>query len=208
MRNANVYKARIFSAVYVASPNGILEELTSKFERARSVLDLIVLQGGHYRGKVALRKVLDADAKLHMYRKEKLKLSTEGNFNMLSIINKYKCPAESAQALRDHMWGRHVESVTMAPLQHLIHIERMHSQHLHGWEDTHHFQYYIHPITDNLDRYKLIRYSSGKRPFLGFTTRNSMVAPKLHFIEKYIVLMKVRNLIDLISWTNVTANDI
>ncbi|WAB51684.1 ORF1 [chu-like virus 1] len=47
LRTANVYNAKIMSAIYAASPDGLLNELVRKFETSRSIIELLVIQGGY-----------------------------------------------------------------------------------------------------------------------------------------------------------------
>jgi hypothetical protein len=208
LRNANEYNAKVFAAVYAASPDGVLAELTCKFETGRSVLELLVLRGGYGMGNRTLRNVLRADGRLHKYRRDKIRGLNRGFEDLFHTIASVRCPQEGGQRITDLWWGKHVESITMPPLQHQIHIEPQQAGNLNEWEDANHFQYKIHPITQYLDKYHLETYATaGLRPFIGYTTRNSMVPARIHFVEKNIILTKVKNLTDLISWTNITARD-
>ncbi|WAB51685.1 ORF2 [chu-like virus 1] len=131
-----------------------------------------------------------------------------GGTALHTLIRQIDCPAESAQVIRDYCWGRHTESVTMAPLQHWLYFEKEQGDLLNGWDARIFFQYIWHPITTFVDVYKLPGYASSDcRPFIGHITRNSMTPSRVHFIEKDIILSKVKDLVDLISWTNENGAD-
>lgn len=50
-----------------------------------------------------------------------------------------------------------------------------------------------------------VHYGYGSQnPFLGYTTPTSSEVPSIHFIEKDVLVSKVKNLLDLVSWVNVT----
>ena len=208
LREANVYNARVFAAVFAASPEGLISELLRKFETGRSVLEVLILASGKRHGIQVLRNVLRADIKIQRYRLDRLKHRGNTTNDLFAEISQIHCPQEAAQYVRDHWWGKHIESVTMPPVQHLVHLEPQQGGHLNGWEDRNHFQYKTSEITQHLDAFRLPSYaSSGLQPFIGYTTRNSMIPARINFIEKNILLSKVKDLIDLISWTNYTAED-
>lgn len=208
LQKANVYNAKVFAAMYAASPDGILTELSRKFETARSILELLILRQGYRHGRDVLRNVLQADRRLHRYRCRSIQHKNSYTLDLTSIISRHICPLVCSQSLRDLLWERHVESITMPPLQHQLYVMEEQSDWIGDWSDSHHFTYTIHPITTYLDNYHLLTYAvSGCRPFIGYTTRNAMVPPRIHFVEKDLVLTKVKDLIDLIPWTHYTGLD-
>ncbi|UHM27703.1 MAG: RNA-dependent RNA polymerase [Fushun oxya chinensis chuvirus 1] len=208
LKTSKVVNGKVAAALYGASPQGLVNELTRKFETARSVVELLVAQGGFQNSKRILRRVVTADRKVHKRRVAWIRMTEVGSRDLNAVVNKTACPAQAAQQLRDLCWQRHIEAVTVPPLQHLISFEYAQEGHISDWSDTHHFEYLVVQPLVWLDNYKIPSYSTSKfAPFIGYQTRNSVVPPRIHFIEKDIILSHVKTLIDLISWTNFTGEN-
>lgn len=92
----------------------------------------------------------------------------------------------------------------MPPLQHQIGLVLPVMGEHDEYILNNHFTY--HCCEDLLpSRLKVMRQhyrSGGKKPFLGYITRSGTIAPTVHFIEKDAILTKVKNILDLISWTS------
>lgn len=92
--------------------------------------------------------------------------------------------------------------ITMPPLQHQLKFVVSSDLTNDIWECRNHFLYKVTPPVDVGDRRKE-HYSSGEHtPFTGYTTRTGSVEPNGLFIEKDVLLQKIKNLIDVASWTD------
>lgn len=90
----------------------------------------------------------------------------------------------------------------MPPLQHQLKFVVSSDLTNDIWECRNHFLYKVTPPVDVGDRRKE-HYSSGEHtPFTGYTTRTGSVEPNGLFIEKDVLLQKIKNLIDVASWTD------
>nr|WPR16559.1 MAG: RNA-dependent RNA polymerase [Millipede chuvirus] len=198
---ANVYNAKMFSAIYALTPNGLIMELVRKFETGRSILELIILRWGKRRASQMFQRVFNADKILHQYR---LNLVVNGitKPTMMELLDiNSSCPGEIASLLRSKLWGKPVESISMSPLQHQISITSRLASHEDDWACNNHFTYYIYPPCEYMDEYHLPTYSVANiAPFLGYTTRLGLVQPSVHFVEKDLLLSKIKLLIELASW--------
>ncbi|AUW34382.1 L [Blacklegged tick chuvirus 2] len=206
--DCNVYNAKIFSALYAATPDALFQELVRKFETSRSVHQLLIIKHGPHHAQAELRRVLRSEQTLQEYRVSVVmgRLTTP---SFLPPQWRDWCPARIAQWVRDTLWGKRVEGVTMPPLQHQLILMTPEQGVVDEWARDNHFTYVTDTPTEVL-RSTAPRgmATAGKTPFIGFTTRTGMVEPHVHFIEKDVMLQKVRALLDLSSWVHVSGPDI
>ncbi|API61887.1 RNA-directed RNA polymerase [Mos8Chu0 chuvirus] len=200
--------AKVFSVIYAALPESILGEIIRKFETARSVMELLILRRGVRYSVRIIRKVLQADVEVNMWRLNRLQGNHSGfavsGLRLLDI-----CPAESAYIMRETFWGKPIEGITMPPMSHLIGfctsaqgVESMHVR-------TNHFTLRVDRPTDFLEGAQG-NYHFGvghKRPFLGHRTGTGTVNPLLHLVEKDKFLSNLRNLAELASWVQISGID-
>lgn len=204
LSSANVLNSKILAALYAATPEGLLDELIRKFESARSIVELLIKTLGYRKSTTMLYKVLRAEKRVQEWRKARLKgISPGREFDYSHMIT--ACPAESAHNIRLRTWGKEVVGITMPPLQHQVYLTTAFSAGSTEWVDKNHFAYTINHPLKNINRGRSEHFSSGQyKPFLGYTTRNGMTEPTVHFIEKDPMLTKIKNLIDIITWTKVS----
>nr|WPV62253.1 MAG: RNA-dependent RNA polymerase [Wufeng shrew chuvirus 1] len=199
---ANVYNGKVFSALYAASPDGLVQELSRKFESGRSIMELLLLRWGRYDTERIFKSVSRAEHTLQNYRASILRDGGVYPISFLPSDYKQMCGMEIAQRIRDTLWGKHVEGISMPPLQHQLRLLDPGDPNKTQWDKWNHFQYTYSLPTEYVDRHNLPCFAtSHKRPFLGYTTRSGLVEPSIVFIEKDVTLSKLKNLIDLISWT-------
>lgn len=206
LNSASVFNAKILSALYSSTPEGILQELVRKFESARSINELMVRSVGPHKSLQNLRKVIRSERRLQIWRVKRLEGKNVSQvYSYCHLIR--PCPTESAYNIRKTLWGREITGITMPPLQHQVVMLNAFSITDNTWVNENHFTYTISSRVDNVDDNATDHYSSGPfRPFLGYSTRNGMTEPTVHFIEKDPMLVKIKNLLDLITWTNVSKS--
>lgn len=209
MVSSNVLVPRILSNLYAATPQGLLNEILRKFESSRSVYELLILRGGRRLAQAVLFRTLRAEKQLQSWRYHKLKGLEYGitEDSPTVTIDRRLCPTENAQMLREKLWKKPIEGISMPPMQHMITIlsplEAAGNEHA----EMNKFIYYIKPLADTLQGPHMCQHysTSSLKPFLGYTTRTGTVEPQVHFIDQNQITLKVKNLLDLISWTSKTG---
>ncbi|UHK03098.1 MAG: RNA-dependent RNA polymerase [Sanya chuvirus 2] len=208
LRSANVYSVKLLSAIYAASPQGLIQELTRKFESGRSVMDLTVLRWRKYEASRKVRGILRCDDRVHHHRAQVVKGNHDYTHDMNAWITKIDCPAEKAQIIRDKSWGKKIEGISMPPVQHQMILIPEHAASENDWARRNHFSYsYALPTQIlNPDYAPLPLFTaSDKKPFVGYKTKLGMSTPKEALLESDEILDKVKNLIDLLSWVRMHA---
>lgn len=205
MDSCNVLMAKPLSTIYSALPVGILDELLRKFESARSINELIIIRWGKRKADKYLRTIILAEKKLQTWRINICRKGYEDDSR--SFVHFIEgCPAEAAHKVREYAWGKVVDGITMPPLQHQVVFTTQSLSRDNGWHLRNHFTYNVHLPTEFLTPDKRYQYASaGCRPFIGFTTRTGSVEPLIHFVDKDVILTKVKNLLEIASWTDQTA---
>jgi len=200
--SCNVKSVKILSNVYSATPNGLLEELLRKFETSRSVYELLILRGGEKLAYQVIKRVYHAEKVLQSWRFRRLRGIDRKNLECY-IIRNWDCPAQIAQELREKLWRCKIEGITMPPLQHQIKFTTEWLSFNNTWDLNNHFTYHCKSDLKAPEfKHCPQQYMSGGcKPFMGYTTRSGTIAPTVHFIEKDAILTKVKNLLDLLSWT-------
>jgi hypothetical protein len=203
IQSCNVWQVRVLSNIYAATPDGLLDAILAKFETARSIYELLILRIGVRRADRILRATYRHEMNLQKWRVSRLLGMDTRNVGYELRLNVSSCPAELAQLLRDKLWGKPVEGVTMPPLQHQLFFTTPIQGMFDEWSVNNHFTFYPSAELQSLTGKKSVQqYCTGnKKPFLGYTTRAGTIAPVCNFIEKDTTLLKVKNLLDLISWT-------
>lgn len=94
IKQPNAKKA--LSALYSASPYGLLEEFTRKFESSRSVWQVLMMRYGRKIARKLLYRVIEAYNKVHNYRLQTLKNEKRDPeiVDLTRYINHTACPAE------------------------------------------------------------------------------------------------------------------
>lgn len=141
---------------------------------------------------------------LQKWRSSKLRgLLYRGSFEIYPEFEDIDCPTELAQLLRDNTWKKQITSITMPPMQHQITLSSPLYSRTSLWDQNNHFTYKIHPVTKTYSEYNPRPFgTSGLKPFIGHVTKAGAVSPTIQFVEKDVVLSKVKNMVSLISWTN------
>jgi hypothetical protein len=203
LESCNIQNVRVFSNVYSATPKGLLDEILRKFETSRSVYELLILRGGLRLAYKVMKRVYIAERRLQRWRFNRLK-GIDTRVDHLFTIDDKKCPAETAQYIREKLWNKKIEGVTMPPLQHQLILTNPLLSQTNDYSLNNHFTYYCSDMfLDSLIKKPTQHYlTSGKKPFLGYSTRSGTIAPSVHFVEKDSILIKVKNILDLISWTS------
>lgn len=149
-----------------------------------------------------MSRVYGAERRLQYWRYRRLKGINRADTERYDVM-RVSCPAELAQSLRCKLWGKSIEGITMPPLQHQIALVSPLAGQADDYILNNHFTYYIsNEYLPSLINKPTQHYlSCGKKPFLGYATRSGTIAPTVHFIEKDSKLTKVKNILDLISWT-------
>ncbi|DBA09009.1 TPA_asm: RNA-dependent RNA polymerase [Chalcocoris rutilans mononega-like virus 2] len=215
LSSSNVYNARVLSAIYSASPSGLLTELLRKFESGRSILELLILRWGRKRANRSLMRVMRADDRVHDYRIKTLTdVYTTRSTRLLDIIQDINCPAACAQKIREACWGKPIESVTMPPLQHQVSILRASDRGMTSWEARNSFQMITQQCKPMPTPHRLYYspplpvYETGDfSPFCGYSTRSGTVSPALKLIDSNELLSKVKTLLDLYDWVNLVDEE-
>lgn len=205
MESAVPQDAKILATVYSATPDGILGELLRKFESGRSILELLLLKRNYKNADWKFQRILRAEEKLQKWRCEKIMENTIFKGTCYTKIEDNSCPARLAQDLRDRTWGTRITGISMPPLAHQVTISRPIDVSHNEWALQNHFVYNYDPPTTFINQHSSHHWGvAGKSPFLGYTTRTGNIAPIVSFQEKDPLLIKVRNLLDILSWVNKT----
>ncbi|UHM27545.1 MAG: RNA-dependent RNA polymerase [Sanya chuvirus 1] len=203
MLSLNVFNPKIMALTFSSSPEGLIQELTRKFESGRSICELIIKTLGRKKASSILRTVLRAEWSLQSWRLSVMKGRHRGMCTDLSdyIVG---CPAESANNIREALWGRPVEAITMPDMAHLIYYIDAKDGPRDEWAENHHFLYtFTHESNRRLPGEDLQGFrSAGSRPFFGHKTKTNLMTSTIRMIDKDELLTKVQTLIDLVSWTN------
>jgi hypothetical protein len=198
--SCNVYNPKLMSAIYAASPKGLLESFLRKFETGRSIYEVLVMRWGMRRTARILSSVMAQDARLQDYRVAVL-TSGVAYTHDFSLLVGDMCCAELAQHIRVTSWGRPIEGITMAPVKHLAYMVTEEMGEYDAWARANHFRYTFLHARDTVDRFNLPGFSvGGALPFTGYTTKSGLVDARVHFVEKNEILEKVKVLIDLLAW--------
>uniref|UniRef100_A0AAT9J9Z8 RNA-directed RNA polymerase n=1 Tax=Blattella germanica chuvirus 1 TaxID=3133478 RepID=A0AAT9J9Z8_9VIRU len=204
MDSVNVINPKVMANIYAATPMGVLNELTKKFESGRSTMEALLLRNRKKRAYNVLRNCLRKEINLQRWRAERLKgMHRSGAY--LYIVDPDRCPSDMAQELREMSWGKKIEGITMPPLQHQMTYITQLQGYDDPWAQTRHFSYYIKEPTHSLEETSTRHWATSHvKPFLGYTTRAGTRAPQLHFVRNDPLLLKIKNLLDLLSWTSRT----
>lgn len=207
LESCNVIRAKVLSLIWSSTPQGLLDELLRKFESGRSIMELLLLKYKKGQTNRILKNVMIAEKRLNLWRADRVKgkhLVTEISLDYLI----QDCPAKSAYDMRKVAWGKPVEDITMPPMQHQLMIGYAASNPLDTWGNLNHFNFFISEVETNIRYNKHEQYMAGPNdPFLGYTTSTGSITPSVHFIEKDVSLSKVRTLLDLITWINISSID-
>lgn len=199
---------KVLSALYAATPSGLLEEFIRKFESARSINELLIRTIGYRRSLKMLRKIVGQEAKLQAWRSSRALDKQESDVKTYLHLLDPLCPAKSAYDVRTWAWGKPVTGITMPPLQHQLIYTVPTDSSYNDWVVNNHFTYNLKDSIRTISSKSTYHYSSaGCEPFLGYTTRTGTTEPTVSFIEKDPSLQKIQNLIDIVTWTNTEGHD-
>lgn len=200
LKTCNVYNAKILSALYAVSPDGIITELIRKFESGRSIYELLILQSGRGFALRTLRKVKQADNKCQRYKLSLIKGIIEGSYIPNCFLNRTgQCSTEITTQLRDTMWGKPVTGITQPSIMHIMSFGRYCHFAPTLYNANNHFEYYT--TYDNLTADALIFTVSSRKPFLGASTGTGLADPEVRLVAKNIFALKLHNLLDIYRWS-------
>nr|UHR49767.1 MAG: RNA-dependent RNA polymerase [Hangzhou altica cyanea chuvirus 1] len=205
LNSCTVVRTKALNILYSATPLGVLDMLIKKFEAGRSVLELLLLKKKRKSTNRILRKVIKADKKVLDWRLAHLRgLSSPEERSYLHLLT--DCPAESAYLIRQFLWGRPIEDVTLPPMQHQVHLMPPIPNELDTWVNQNHFTFFIKPVSNMLPGVVSEHYMVGNsKPFLGYTTPSGTLHPNIHFLDKDAIVSKVKQLLDISSWLNIES---
>lgn len=203
LKSCNVYNPKVFSHIYASTPKGQVEELIRKFESSRSVHEILILRAGRRRADKILRFVIRAEFALQRWRRGRLDGTNLGTTSSVEHLV-LECPAESANRIREHAWGKPVESITNPPLSHSIRITNGVYTTNMPWDSQNAFLLQKSPIVEYIPGSEENEHwgTSNKEPFIGRSTSSGLIHPTVHIVDKDPLLVKLKTLIELVSWTN------
>lgn len=203
MDKSDICHAKVFSVVYSAFPEAVLEEFILKFESSRSVLELLVLRSNRRKALSILRRIVAAERNCSQWKLRKLKgILDEDYYDYGRLIT--NCPAESAERIRETAWNKSIDGITMPPIAHLLHFTTPFLSSHDDHSRRNHFVYNYDYPEEFLTKQESHHYARGSRvPFIGHVTGTGTLNPTLHLIEKDAILTKLRNIAELVSWTDV-----
>uniref|UniRef100_A0AAT9JN67 RNA-directed RNA polymerase n=1 Tax=Nasutitermes takasagoensis chuvirus 1 TaxID=3133479 RepID=A0AAT9JN67_9VIRU len=195
-------QVKVLANLYACTPEGILQELTRKFETGRSILELLFLRLGRRRSGQQLRSILRAEIVLQRWRRDRLVGKRQKGVEEFHSSTE-TCPSRIADQYRAESWGREIHGVTMPPLQHQLSYITEYQALFDPWAQHNHFLYHVFPPTQKVEETSTQHWAtSDKKPFLGFTTRTGMTSPTVNMIKHDPILNKLKILLDLLSWTD------
>lgn len=113
------------------------------------------------------------------------------------------CPTRFAFKVREFAWGMAIHGVTMPSLQHQMQNTIVNDESFGYWGANNHFTYACGRPIKSIPRASAEHYTTGQySPFLGSITKKRTVEPAVHFLDKDPLLLKVKNRIYLMSWTD------
>lgn len=206
--SANIYSAKLMSAIYANGPAGLLDELLRKFESGRSVIQCISTATSRRYTERVIKRLVRNEQGLHKFRRKVVRDQHTWTVDTYDcVVRNYNCPGEAAYELRKYLWNKPVEGVTMPPVQHQLTIEDPKNVASDKWAHRNHFDYILKtPSTTLVDEYDLPFYTScDNRPFIGYTTKLGVTVAKEQLIDNNDVTTKAKNLIDLLSWVRLSS---
>lgn len=200
MDSADKVYAKVFSLLYSAFPEAIIDEILRKFESSRSVAEVIIIRAGWRRNEKALRQALKSDVLLQTWRISRLTgIHDPIMRSYLSCIT--DCPVETAFNIRRITWGKEVEGITMPPMSHFLYFMPQAAATQHEYFRWNHFQYHIMLPKGFACEEGNFHYGDGSfTPFLGHRTSPGTTSPNFYLVEKDPFLQKLRNIAELASW--------
>lgn len=202
--SCNIIRAKSLSLLYACSPEALLNEQLQKFKSGKSILDFLLIKQSRYKVHKHLRLIQILEHRLQKWRYIRLKgKNIFGDVSVEFLIN--ECPSKSAYNIREFAFGKKVEDITMPPMQHQMFIKYVYNTPYNTWDAHNHFLYTIKIEGNNITYDDRQHYYNGPfEPFLGYTTTLGTIAPGFRFVEKDPTLNKIKTLIDLCSWMNVS----
>lgn len=203
MASANIYNAKLMSALYQCTPEGVVRTLIRKFETGRSIYDALVLQSGRGHAYRILRDCQRADQQLHRYRLSLVKgRVSKSTFLLDDYAIGTDCPYRIASDLRAKTWGKPVEGITQPPLQHQISVGTIRYFGASDVAAYNHFEVLFEP--PQVAEAPL--FSKGPYlPFVGETTGKGLAPPEATIESHNMISTNVRTLLDLIQWLPMTG---
>ncbi|APG78818.1 RNA-dependent RNA polymerase [Wenling chuvirus-like virus 1] len=206
-KTANVYNAKLMSALFGCSPSGLVMELVRKWESGKSVYEALIFHLSRKEGNQILRKAFIATIRLDKYRLRLFTRSKDMSDSAIIPRNwRNLCSTEIAQYMRDKAWGKRVEAVTQPCLQHLLKIGPISLFGTNYHASTHHFE--IRCTTKETQRYTHGSYQDGPYdPFIGGATGVGLAPPEVSFLANNILTSKLHTLLELYRWSHMTGHD-
>lgn len=203
MDGSPICHAKVFSVLYSTFPESVLREFILKFESSRSVLELLLIRSSKYTTNKLLRAVVREDKRNVQWKLRRLKdEGFDDDYDYSQLLK--DCPAESAQLIRNKAWKKEVDGITMPPMSHLLGFSTQHLSHMSDHARSNHFSFTVQLPTEYLTKKPNFHYAVGKySPFIGHVTGTGTDNPQLHLVEKDVILNKLRNVAELVSWTDV-----
>lgn len=204
LRECKPYNPRILSATYSSGPAGLVTEFTRKFETARSICELLITVNSITKTNSILRGVIRADLRMQQWRALRISGTRIGNRDLEEHLS--PCPAFSANEIRELLWGNKIEGITMPPMQHQVRLVDPNTVPVTLWNLRNHFLYRVEEATTSVAPHSFSFTAGKKYPFVGYITRSGTTNPILSFTEKDPTLSKIKNLAELMEWTNTASH--
>lgn len=203
MDRSEICHAKVFSVVYSAFPEAVLEEFILKFESSRSVLELLILRSNKRKAMNILRRLVKLERDCGQWKLRKLKGVLDDEAYDYSRLVK-GCPAQSAENIRELAWKKPIDGITMPPIAHLLYFTTPFQASQDDHSRKNHFVYNYDFPTEFITKEASHHYAMGSRiPFIGHVTGTGTLNPTLHLVDKDAILTKLRNIAELVSWTDV-----
>lgn len=199
LASCNVYNAKIFAAIFKASPEGILKKFLAKFESSRSINELLTMKYRPQKVRQVLKRVISAEVRLQRWRVKMFNRRPHG----LSDLRDYQinCPAQWASNIRRGLYGKPIEGITMPPMAHQVKIGLARDMSSDSHAVQNHFTYTLLPAVDRLDDSTFSYTVGDKQPFHGYKTKSGTTIPTESLPDKDELVNNVTDLLELIGWT-------
>lgn len=194
---------RLLNKIYSCSSLGIQEKVIAKFSNTRSI-QRIATQTWVDEDSLTRQITMMEDVITDYYKnKAEVSFSMVSSYDVifleyLRLIEIKGCTTQLAQALRESMWGRHIEGITMPAQQEQTKIFDWNNIPEEHWPNT---------ILMSMDDPIETRYMERgpHNPYFGSTTHQRARKAPLQVLEVGSIVSSIRTLLELSGW--IRGND-
>lgn len=201
--NCGVIRAKLLASWFENSPFTLVDTLIARFESSKTVSSFLSDARLPKRKQNEIKAGLQRDQDLlDEWRVQALDPPREQSDAIRAALD-LRCPAESADKLREAHWGVRVETVTAPPPTHMLALMSPYQAVIGSVAEVerrarNHFGVEISLPGDS--RRSAHMTKGGAKAFLGETTALGVSGPALELEEKSLVGRRVLNLLMLRSW--------